>query len=152
MLHIRSGGSLRTYLSIFILQTGVPTWKPFHVSVTSSYSPSDDPIKAFDCDFATNPADPTCKYAETRFSTSGQTCDQLGGREITHNFWGLQSGRFVNWMRTAGLPIFRKLYAKIDMTIPKGAKIRVNFVDNWHAPGVKKYTFSHMNEFETTST
>lgn len=48
--------------------------------------------------------------------------------------WGVQDEHFIVWMRTAGLPSFRKLYGRIDSDLKKGTKLQFlvssNFVVN----------------------
>ena len=51
----------------------------------------------------------------------------------------MQSGHFVNWMRPAGLPKFRKLFGVFDHDIPPQSQIRVNFISRHHVPSVEKY-------------
>lgn len=63
----------------------------------------------------------------------GISCSNLDGSVA-----GLTHGHFVNWMRIAGLPIFRKLYGKIEGDLPAGTQIRINFIDNYNIPGVEK--------------
>ncbi|KAF0699383.1 Aste57867_10044 [Aphanomyces stellatus] len=42
----------------------------------------------------------------------------------TTESYGVETERFVIWMRTAGLPNFRKKYGRIDHDLPKGTTIR----------------------------
>lgn len=48
--------------------------------------------------------------------------------------WGVQDEHFIVWMRTAGLPNFRKLYGRIEKSFKKGTKLQFlvssNFVVN----------------------
>jgi len=36
---------------------------------------------------------------------------------------GVTNEHFIVWMRTAGLPTFRKLYGKIDQDLPAGTQL-----------------------------
>lgn len=44
---------------------------------------------------------------------------------------GVTDPRFINWMRTAGLPKFRKLYGKIDADAAKGDTWTFNITNNY---------------------
>ena len=79
-----------------------------------------------------------CRYSKQQGSLEGQTCADLNGTEKSHPHWGLESGHFVNWMRIAAFPTFRKLFGKISKTLPPNSQVRVNFVDNYEVPDVKK--------------
>ena len=47
-----------------------------------------------------------------------------------------------------GFPTFRKLYGKIRQPLTAGSNLRVNFVDNYHIPGVaKKLLFGNVSSF-----
>lgn len=107
--------------------------------------------KIVDCD-NWGSSKPSCKFSFLRNDMSGKTCDELNTEvqdgvsdtntylqeyDIGENF-GMQQGHFVNWMRTAGLSTFRKLYSKIDQDIEPGTDIRVNFISRHDVPKVEK--------------
>lgn len=57
----------------------------------------------------------------------------------------LARGSFMNWMKIAGLPTFRKLYGKYDGDIAKGS-YEIKFTSNSIYPQAKKYlVFSNLN-------
>ena len=39
------------------------------------------------------------------------------------NYYGVQDEHFIVWMRTAGLPNFRKLYGRFDEPLKKGQQV-----------------------------
>eukprot|EP00927_Polykrikos_kofoidii_P063357 TRINITY_DN5816_c0_g2_i1.p1 TRINITY_DN5816_c0_g2~~TRINITY_DN5816_c0_g2_i1.p1 ORF type:complete len:386 (-),score=45.37 TRINITY_DN5816_c0_g2_i1:46-1203(-) len=68
---------------------------------------------------------PVCK-----FERKGEAFECAGDYEIRQiKDWGIESGHFNVWMRTAGLPRFRKLWGKIDKALPANSKLKV-FVSN----------------------
>ncbi len=71
----------------------------------------------------------------------------IGDWEVVKNpsGWGINNGHFINWMRTAGLSTFRKLYGKIDRSFETGDKIRVGVQSNFPAEsygGTKRVVLS----------
>jgi len=86
---------------------------------------------------------PSCNFIRkgTKFD-----CKEAYQEKIVKD-WGLESGHFINWMRVAGLPSFRKLWGRIDERLEAGTTLRVNFrnefpVDLFHG----KKTFSISTE------
>ncbi|EER18229.1 conserved hypothetical protein [Perkinsus marinus ATCC 50983] len=52
-------------------------------------------------------------------------------RKLNPAGWGLLNGRFIGWMRPAGLPTFRKMYARIDDDLKVGDVLRFTVSDNF---------------------
>merc|ERR1712083_483773 len=79
----------------------------------------------------------TCAQLNTELQgLAGDTAEWL--KEDRPKRWGMEQGQFVNWIRPAGLPTFRKLYGKISADIVAGSEIRVNFISRHNVPGVTK--------------
>ena len=73
-----------------------------------------------DCDFGKK----TCTFVQ-KDSLADFVCDGSWEKK-TRRDWGVESGHFINWMRTAGLPKFRKLYGVIDQqSLNKGDIVTV---------------------------
>lgn len=49
--------------------------------------------------------------------------------------WGLKSGHFLNWMRVAGLPKFRKLWGMVNVSLPKGTRLKVSVASHFPVSG-----------------
>lgn len=66
---------------------------------------------------------PSCRFVRdgSNFTCTGDY------REVRIDNWGIESGHFVNWMRVAGLPTFRKLWGRMSTTIEAGSTIRVYY-------------------------
>jgi hypothetical protein len=63
---------------------------------------------------------------------------------------GVTDEHFIVWMRTAGLPTFRKLYGKISGDFAKGEVITFNIVANYEVnsfSGAKAMVISTLGEF-----
>merc|ERR1719487_1826895 len=45
--------------------------------------------------------------------------------------WGVENGHFINWMRVASLPNFRKLYATIKEPLKAGTTLKMFFQSNF---------------------
>ena len=74
-----------------------------------------DGLKIVDCDF--NLESPTCNFSPPCVADFAPVPNPSG--------WGINSGHFINWMRTAGLSTFRKLYGKIDGSFQPGDVVRI---------------------------
>ncbi|CAK4073098.1 unnamed protein product [Aphanomyces euteiches] len=72
------------------------------------------------------------KYRWVIPSTPNQApiINQTGWTTPTPNY-GVETERFVLWMRTAGLPNFRKKYGRIDQDLPKGTKLQFLISSNF---------------------
>lgn len=63
---------------------------------------------------------------------------------------GVENEHFIVWMRTAGLPTFRKLYGKIDKKLNKGDSLTFNVNLNFEVnsfDGSKAIVISNLGEF-----
>lgn len=88
-----------------------------------------------DCDFSQ--AIPTCNFNPPCTGSSAPVSNPAG--------WGINNAHFINWMRTAGLSTFRKLYGKIDKSFKKGDEFKVGIQSNFPVDtysGTKKIVFS----------
>jgi LEM3 (ligand-effect modulator 3) family / CDC50 family len=63
---------------------------------------------------------------------------------------GIQNEHFINWMRTAGLPEFRKYYGKIDYDFVAGDSLTFNITTNYEVQsfgGAKSLVITQLTEF-----
>lgn len=63
---------------------------------------------------------------------------------------GVENEHFIVWMRTAGLPTFRKLYGKIDKSLDKGDELTFNLNLNFEVnsfDGSKAIVISNLGQF-----
>lgn len=63
---------------------------------------------------------------------------------------GVENEHFIVWMRTAGLPTFRKLYGKIHDSLKKGDILTFQVVANFEVDsfgGSKSIVISNLGEF-----
>lgn len=81
-----------------------------------------DGSQIVDCDF-TNPAAITCTF--------DPPCTGDFAPVSNPSNWGINNGHFINWMRTAGLSTFRKLYGRINTDLKAGETIRVGIQSNF---------------------
>lgn len=70
---------------------------------------------------------PECNYVR-----QGQhfTCEG-DYKPVVVRDWGIESGHFIVWMRIAGLPVFRKLWGRIDKPLKAGSTLRVHFAHHF---------------------
>jgi len=70
--------------------------------------------------------------------------------DIVSPIEGVQNEHFVVWMRTAGLPYFRKLYGKIDADVTAGDSMTFNVATNFEVAsfgGSKSLVLTTLAEF-----
>lgn len=114
----------------------VPTSYPpaSYFDSSSTAYPSVDMVTADSTSGTTYPSCDASAYTASP-STSG-TCSISScpsGFSIVANpsGWGVQNGHFINWMRTAALPSFRKLYARINRSLNVGDVVKVYIVSRY---------------------
>ena len=81
-----------------------------------------DGSKIVDCDFS-NPGAITCNF--------DPPCTGDFAPVNNPSSWGINNGHFINWMRTAGLSTFRKLYGRINTDLNPGDTVRVGIQSNF---------------------
>ena len=120
-----SGVSLLETVDMWLLKTfppqiclpNDPTVAPsLHKVVTRKLSSG---MEVVDCDFSAN----TCNFDPPCAGDHSAVENKAG--------YGINNAHFINWMRTAGLSTFRKLYAKIDIDLVAGDKIFVGVQSNF---------------------
>lgn len=74
---------------------------------------------------------PSCNF--TMAGQSGQSfeCSAPSYEKKIVEDWGLTSGHFLVWMRTAALPTFRKAWGKVDADIKAGTRLVVYVEHNF---------------------
>mmetsp|Transcript_7676 Transcript_7676/g.16886 ORF Transcript_7676/g.16886 Transcript_7676/m.16886 type:complete len:450 (+) Transcript_7676:132-1481(+) len=77
---------------------------------------------------------PSCSF--TRLGQPFDCADGSGYRLVQHDDWGVESGHFIVWMRTAGLPGFRKPWGKITRKLEAGSTLKVHFSDDFNLDDV----------------
>jgi hypothetical protein len=96
-----------------------PSVLPRHFAVNVLVQ--EDGMEIVDCDFTRS--EPSCKFnppCEGDFHAIKNPSD-----------WGINNSHFINWMRTAGLSTFRKLYARIDTDLEPGDSVQVGIQSNF---------------------
>ena len=76
-------------------------------------------MEVVDCDFSAN----TCNF------TPACTGDYTPVKNMAG--YGINNAHFINWMRTAGLSTFRKLYGRIDRDLNPGDTIYIGIQSNF---------------------
>ena len=97
----------------------VPTASPRIHRVATR--PLADGSEVADCDFTANP--PTCNFTPACTGDYAAIPNPSG--------YGVNNGHFINWMRTAGLSTFRKLYGRIDVPLEEGDVLYVGVQSNF---------------------
>mmetsp|Transcript_66060 Transcript_66060/g.123220 ORF Transcript_66060/g.123220 Transcript_66060/m.123220 type:complete len:431 (+) Transcript_66060:122-1414(+) len=78
---------------------------------------------------------PTCNF--TRQGIPFDCAGDSGYKLVQHADWGVESGHFIVWMRTAGLPGFRKPWGKISRKLEAGTTVKVRVLDNFNLQDVE---------------
>jgi len=88
---------------------------------------------------------PSCNFVRdgAPFTCAGDYAEVARPRD-----WGVESGHFLVWMRTAGLPVFRKLWGKVDTALSAGSILHVHVKDNFE---VKEFRGRKAFVISTTS-
>jgi hypothetical protein len=76
-------------------------------------------MRVADCDFNQN----TCNFDPACMGSFSPVPNNAG--------YGINNAHFINWMRTAGLSTFRKLYGKVETNLEVGDTIRVGVQSNF---------------------
>ena len=147
-----SGSPYSDLMNMWIVSDFPPALcKPTSLSSTSqpvyvrTVEVSGKSYRKADCDYSAK----TCSFTLDRSSNEEFTCANGFERIVNPAGWGVENGHFINWMRTAGLPEFRKLYAKIPTSLTKGQVIIVRIEG---AFPVDSFGGSKRIIFATTST
>jgi LEM3 (ligand-effect modulator 3) family / CDC50 family len=107
--------------------------------ITSSYAVAD-------CDYSTTT--PTCnyEYLDTNDSTwKDFTCSSGFETRSMADRYGINNGVFINWMRTASLPTFRKLLAVINKDLYENDVITIRVQGKFDVAsfnGTKKFVLA----------
>ena len=109
---------LKTFPPQICLPTS-PYVRPMQIPVAARTLPSG--MSIVDCDFTK--ASPTCNFESP---CTGEFAPQtnVGG-------YGIDNAQFINWMRTAGLSTFRKLYGRIDEDLNEGDIVYIGVQSNF---------------------
>ena len=78
-------------------------------------------MKIVDCDFSLS--SPTCNFENP--------CTGDFAPQKNSGGYGVNNAQFINWMRTAGLSTFRKLYARIDQNLDEGDVVYIGVQSNF---------------------
>ena len=77
-----------------------------------------------------------CKFTTEKESSkdvSGSVCSSLSGsyEEKAHDYWGIESGHFINWMHIAGLSTFQKLWGVIPENGMAKKRVRITLTSEF---------------------
>ena len=75
---------------------------------------------------------PACTFTLNPNDTSTFDCSGPSWEKVSNPAgWGMANGHFIAWMRTAGLPTFEKLYARIDQDLYVGDTVMVSVMGSF---------------------
>jgi hypothetical protein len=123
------GTSLYEKIDMWLLKTFPPqVCLPTSPDILPVYRPVatvklSDGMEVVDCDFS-DASSPTCNFKPPCTGSEFSPVTNPAG-------WGLNNAHFINWMRTAGLSTFRKLYGKIDQSFEAGDQIKIGIQSNF---------------------